>query len=168
MNYGAEVPFFRPKKLANDNARSIDVVTHVINKLEVNSEHYKYVILLQPTSPLRTNDHIDKAFEFMRFKKAKSVTSVCLAEHHPLWCNKLADNMSMENFIDINLKNARSQDLPNYYRINGAIYICECESLKTEKTFIMSNDSYAFIMSKEVSIDIDNMIDFKLAEIILS
>ena len=167
MKYGAEVPFLRPKKLASDETNSMDVVIHTLNKLEEKNEHYKYVILLQPTSPLRTNQHIDNAFEFMNDKKAKSVTSVCLAEHHPLWSNTLPEDKSMESFVDRDFRNKRSQDLAKYYRLNGAIYICETKLLQTEKNFIASSDCYAFIMSQDESVDIDNIKDFKLAELLL-
>ncbi len=167
IKYGAEIPFLRPKNLAGDRTSSIDVVLHTLNRLEENNEYYKYVILLQPTSPLRTSQHINEAFEFMNYKKAKSVTSVCLEEHHPFWSNTLPEDKSMESFIDTGLQNKRSQDLEKYYRLNGAIYICETKLLQTEKKFIASSDCYAFIMPQDESVDIDSIKDFKLAELLL-
>ena len=165
---GADIPFVRPDDLAGDAVSTIDVVLHLLKELENENDYYDYVILLQPTSPLRTNYHIDDAFEMMDSKNAKTIVSVCLTEHHPLWCNTLPEDKSMECFIDRDLHNKRSQDLEKYYRLNGAIYICETKLLQTEKTFITSSDCYAFIMPQEVSIDIDNRIDFNLAKLLLN
>ena len=159
--YGAEVPFIRPSELSNDTADSISVIKHAI---EFFDKEYDYVMMLQPTSPLRTVDDIDGAIEQLS-ESVKSVIPVAEVDHSPLWSNTLPDNLSMKNFIKDEIKNKRSQDLPTYYRLNGAIYISETSYLYKQNGF-MGNKTKAFVMSKLRSIDIDSELDFKFTELI--
>jgi CMP-N,N'-diacetyllegionaminic acid synthase len=161
---GAEVPFFRPRKLAQDSTTTLEVVVHLIQELYKKSEYYDYVVILQPTSPFRTESHIDMAFnQLMESSVANAVVSVCPVDHHPLWSNTLPKNKSMSFFLSKNIDNIRSQDLPDYYRLNGAIYISKVNTLCTEKTFFPKDTCYAFIMPQKDSIDIDTKEDFNLA-----
>ena len=161
--YGADVPFFRPRELATDEAKTVDVVLHLLDELEKVGERYDYIILLQPTSPLRTAQNIDESVELLQMKNSDAVISVCESEHPPLWCNVLPDDMSMDNFLDESVKNKRSQDLSKQYRINGAIYISSVKKLKKENSFFLSNNCIAYIMKQNVSIDIDTIDDFDFA-----
>ena len=154
----------RPDELATDTASSIDVIKHVIE----NYPKYKYIVLLQPTSPLRTEKHIDEAIELLEKKNADAVISVCEMDHSPLWSNILPENLSMENFLREDVKNKRSQDLPKYYRLNGAIYICKTDKFLEKNTFFLDQNIYAYVMDRKSSVDIDDEIDFKLAEIVLN
>lgn len=153
----------RPIELSSDTATTFDAVEHAIE----NIKYYDYVVLLQPTSPLRTEWHIDKAIEFLINKEADAIVSVCEMDHSPLWSNTLDETLSMSEFLTKSIKNKRSQDLDSYYRINGAIYICDTKKLLKEKGFFIENGIYAFKMDRETSIDIDNEIDFQLADLIL-
>lgn len=153
----------RPIELSSDTATTFDAVEHAIE----NIKYYDYIVLLQPTSPLRTEWHIDKAIEFLINKEADAIVSVCEMDHSPLWSNTLDDTLSMAEFLTKSIKNKRSQDLDSYYRINGAIYICDTKKLLKEKGFFIENGIYAFKMDRETSIDIDNEIDFQLADLIL-
>lgn len=162
--FGCEVPFVRPKELAQDETRSIDVVLHALKTLK---ESYDYVILLQPTSPLRTTQDIDEAIELCFEKKATSIIGVCEMEHSPLWANTLDETMSMENFLDDRYNNSRSQDLPTFYRINGAFYMSKVESVLKDETFFVKENIFAFLMSQEHSVDIDTKLDFVVAEAVL-
>ena len=161
--YGADIPFIRPSELATDQTTSVDVVLHLLNQLEKIEDKYDYVILLQPTSPLRTAKNIEEAIKLLRTKNSDAVISVCESEHPPLWCNTLPDDMSMDNFLDASVKNKRSQDLPKQYRINGAIYISSVKKLRKENSFFLTNNCIAYIMNQNVSIDIDTVDDFDLA-----
>ncbi|WP_187647906.1 acylneuraminate cytidylyltransferase family protein [Nitrosophilus labii] len=154
----------RPDYLASDTAKSIDVIKHAIENV---NEKYDYLVLLQPTSPLRNEKHIDEAIELLEQKKADAIISVCEAEHSPLWSNTLPDDLSMNNFLKDEIKNKRSQDLPKFYKINGAIYIYKVERLLKENSFFIKNNIYAYIMDRKNSVDIDDEVDFKLAEVIL-
>ncbi|PKQ68848.1 CMP-N-acetlyneuraminic acid synthetase [Labilibaculum manganireducens] len=165
--YGAEVPFVRPDYLSNDTATSVDVVKHSIDFYKQMGKEYSYIMLLQPTSPLRTVEDINGAVELLLEKKADSVISMCECKHSPLWTNILPEDNSINNFERDELKNVRSQDLPTYYQYNGAIYITQVDRLLEEKMFSFNTNSYAYLMSNERSIDIDTNIDKMIAEIIL-
>lgn len=155
----------RPYELATDEASTIDVIMHVLESI---NENYDYIVLLQPTSPLRNHRHIDEAIEYLFLKNAYAVVSVCEVDHSPLWTNTLPENLSMVDFIKDEIKNKRSQDLPKYYRLNGAIYICNTKKFLEEKTFFLKENIFAYIMDRKHSIDIDNEIDFKLAELLIT
>jgi CMP-N-acetylneuraminic acid synthetase len=157
---GAEV-LTRPAELATDNASSVEVVLHAIN---AQLKQYDYVILLQPTSPLRTAQHIDEAIELLFVKNANAIISVCETDHSPLWSNTLPDDGSLDNFIREEVKDKRSQDLPTYYRLNGAIYLCLINVLIENHSFISKNRCYSFIMDVSSSIDIDTQQDFELVK----
>jgi len=154
----------RPAELASDTSTTFDTIKHTIDNIKI----YDYIILLQPTSPLRTEKHINEAIELLESKNAAAIISVCEAEHSPLWSNTLLENNDMSNFLREEIKNKRSQDLPTYYRINGAIYICKTSRLLKEKTFFIKDKIYSYLMKREVSIDIDELIDFKLVEVLVN
>lgn len=158
--YGASV-IKRPQELASDTATTFDAIKHTID----NMEKYDYIVLLQPTSPLRNEKHIDEAIELLEEKNADAVISVCEMEHSPLWSNTLPEDNNMSNFLRDDIKNKRSQDLPTYYRLNGAIYICNINRMIKEKTMFLKDNIYAYKMDRKSSVDIDEEIDFKLAEI---
>lgn len=153
----------RPDELASDTATSFDAIEHAIN----NMEKYDYIVLLQPTSPLRVTEHIDGAIELLISKKADAVVSVCEMDHSPLWSNTLDNELSMKGFLKEEVLNKRSQDLETYYRLNGAIYICKTEKLLEEKSFLLKTNIFAYKMDRENSIDIDEEIDFKIAKVLL-
>jgi len=165
-NFGAEVPFMRPKELASDKAQGIKVVLHAIDWMEKNDKQNDLLMLLQPTSPLRRSEDIDKVIELLFLKEAKAIVSVCEAGHHPLWANTLPEDGCMKNFIRQEIMNKNRQELPVFYRLNGAIYLAYCNYLKEQKCFF-GEDTFAYIMPKSRSVDIDNEVDFKLAEILM-
>jgi len=170
LQYGAKVPFLRPPELATDEASSFAVVEHVILTLKetFSQGEYDYIILLQPTSPLRDELDIDGAIEFLIKKEADAVISVCEMEHSPLWSNTLPEDLAMGLFLREEIKGKRSQELDKYYRLNGAIYVCQTRRLLEEKTFFLNDNLFAYIMPMEKSMDIDTLWDFKLCEALLS
>jgi len=166
--FGAEAPFIRPKELASDKAQGIEVVLHAIEWLKKNDKRKQYnlIMLLQPTSPLRATEDIDKAIEFLFLKEAKAIVSVCEVDHHPLWANTLSEDGCMKDFIRQGVLNKNRQELPVFYRLNGAIYLAYCNYVKEQKSFL-GEKTFAYIMPRERSIDIDDEIDFELAEILI-
>ncbi len=160
QKYGA-LTIKRPDELASDIATSFDAIKHTIE----NTKKYDYVILLQPTSPLRNEKHINEAIELLEDKNADAVVSVCEMDHSPLWSNTLDDSLSMKGFLKDEVLNKRSQDLEKYFRLNGAIYICNTDKLLEEESFFLKENIFAYIMNRETSIDIDEEIDFKIAEV---
>ncbi|RUM70957.1 MAG: acylneuraminate cytidylyltransferase family protein [Sulfurovum sp.] len=161
--FGAEI-IKRPDALASDTATSFDAIKHTIE----NIEKYDYIVLLQPTSPLRSALQIDEAIELLETKEANAIVSVCEMDHSPLWSNTLPKDGNMSGFLRDEVLNKRSQDLETYYRVNGAIYICKTEKLLEEESFFLKENIYGFVMDRESSVDIDEAIDFKLAEWIIS
>lgn len=154
----------RPYELASDTASSFDAIKHTIE----NIDNYDYIVLLQPTSPLRTTRNIDEAIELLGEKNADAIVSVCEMDHSPLWSNTLDNTLTLQGFLSNEVLNKRSQDLKKYYRLNGAIYICDTKRLLQEKTFFVNDKIFAYKMDRESSIDIDEEIDFKIANILLS
>lgn len=162
--FGAEF-HIRPDELASDTASSVDVVLDVI---EQQSEIYDYLLLLQPTSPLRQSEHVDQALTSMINKSADAMVSVSECLHSPLLANTLPESGSMDDFISEVFKNKRSQDLPKYYSLNGAIYIIDTSKFINQKTFLLRENTFSYIMKPEVSVDIDTSLDFKIASFLFS
>lgn len=154
----------RPDELASDMATTFDAIKHTIENIQ---KRYDYIVLLQATSPLRDEKDIDKAIELLEQKDADAIVSVCEMDHSPLWSNTLDTTLSMNNFLKDEVLNKRSQDLQKYYRLNGAIYICKTEQLLQEKSFFLKESIFAYKMSRENSVDIDEAIDFEIAKIFL-
>ncbi|MGD8172519.1 cytidylyltransferase domain-containing protein [Vibrio sp. TRT 21S02] len=167
LNSGAEVPFIRPKNLSEDSSSSIDVILHALDHYKDKGENYDFVMLLQPTSPIRSQAHNESAIELLKSKEADAVVSVCECEHSPLWANTLPESLSMDSFISDDIKNSRSQELPLFYRLNGAIYLSRVSRLYDEKSLFLSSNVYAYLMDNESSVDIDHELDFLLAETVL-
>lgn len=155
----------RPKELASDTATTVAVIEHV---LQQNFGKFDFIVLLQPTSPLRNARHIDEAIELLAQKNADAIISVCETEHSPLWTNTLPEDGSMNFFLSSEIKNKRSQDLPQYFRLNGAIYICSVDKLNECQTLLIDKNSFAYKMTISDSVDIDTQLDFNVAEIQLN
>lgn len=164
-NYGAAVPFMRSAESASDIASSWDVVEEALAEYEKKGKFFDDFCLLQPTSPLRTAEDIQNAYTIFNKKGAIAVVSVCECEHSPLWCNTLNDNMELEGFID-SQNYLQRQALRTFYRINGAIYIVNRKEFQKNQ-FIYRENSFAYIMSQDRSIDIDSLLDFKIAETLI-
>lgn len=163
--HDAEVPFMRPAELASDTASSLDVVLHALRTLQDRGEHYDYVVILQPTSPLRTAADIDAAIELLLETRGDAVISVCETDHPPEWSNTLPPDRSMRQFYRPGIRDTRSQDLPKSYRLNGAIYIYDCARLLRTGSLQMDDSCYAYVMPRERSVDIDSEIDFEIAQL---
>ncbi|MFA5536727.1 MAG: acylneuraminate cytidylyltransferase family protein [Bacillota bacterium] len=163
---GADVPFIRPAELATDEAKGRDVYLHAMNWIGLHDRRYDLMMLLQPTSPLRRAEDIIKALELLVRKQGEAVVSVCETEHHPWWSNILPSDLSMVNFLGEGSKNLNRQQLPHYYRLNGAIYCGYWDFVLNNENWYGSK-TYALIMPQEHSIDIDTSIDWKLASIML-
>lgn len=166
INFGAEVPFLRPEELATDKSPSIDAILYTVNKLKKKYNYLpSYVCLLQCTSPLRKGKHIDEAFLKLKETNMDSIVSVCEAEVNPYWSN-VFNGDKLDYFLEEGKIITRRQDLPKVYRMNGAIYIIKTEVLMEKKTFEPEKLT-GYIMESIDSVDIDNEIDFILAEAII-
>jgi CMP-N,N'-diacetyllegionaminic acid synthase len=166
--FGADVPFLRPDKIAEDNTLDMPVYEHALAWLADNEHFYPDIIVwLRPTVPLRSAEDIEKALDLLIKKKPDWVRSVCEVEHHPYWMYKLNDNR-MESFIDgIQIEHyMRRQLLPPAYRLNGAVEVT-WRSTILEKKRLYSGVIEAYIMPGDRSIDIDREMDFMFLETIM-
>lgn len=158
--YGATVPGLRSPELATDSAGSAELILEILDKLQLDQGDFT---LLQPTSPLRSSADLAEALDLFDQKQAKSVVSVCAMDHSPLWSNVLPPDSSLEHFLRPEVLTKRRQDLPDYYRLNGAIYIAK-NSFFREHLDFFGPGSYAYVMPISRSVDIDVLEDFEYAE----
>jgi CMP-N-acetylneuraminic acid synthetase len=167
--FGAEVPFMRPEELALDDTPSIEVLIHAARELTEGKENrWTHLACLQPTSPLRSAENIREAVKLLEEKQADAIISVCKSEHSPLWSNTLPASLSLDGFIQPEVEKTPSQQLPAYYRLNGALYLCHIQRMLEERTLFLKSGAYAYVMSREDSVDIDDQVDFDLAGIYLA
>ena len=157
-SYDINIENLRPDHLSTDSSSSDEVILHELK----DSKNFDIVCMLQPTSPLRDFEDIDLAFEnFFKFK-AKALVSVYHNKHSPFWSFKLKNAFLESLFPELDI-NKRRQDLPETYMLNGAIYISKVNHFKKNQSFL-TNQTIAYIMSEDKSIDIDNIDDFLRAE----
>lgn len=165
LAYGAEV-IPRPLELAQDDTPSLPVYKHAINYLEqIENFHPDIIVILQPTSPLRTVKDIDRAIQKFLETECDSVVSVCEVEHSPHWIYTLEGD-SLKPVIEGGEKITRRQDAPETCRLNGAIYVTYRDIIM-EQNRVLGGDMRAYIMPVERSVDIDTGIDLKLAELLM-
>lgn len=161
IRFGALVPFLRPDYLATDSALISDVLTHLIKTLAKAGQEYENMILLQPTSPLRTARHVLEAWTLYEQEQFTCLASV-KPLHMPL--NTLVlknDSGLIKNFYDLG---GNRQETAELYQLNGAIYICKIETfLQTGR--LVSDSCGIYEMPEADSIDIDSLTDFNEAQI---
>ncbi len=158
----------RPASLAADDTPMIAVVKHVLRALESN-EGYRpsLTVLLQPTSPLRRGFHIDEALDLQSCEKADSVIGVTAvpAHHHPGWQFEVGQGRALQLYggRPISELPTRRQDLVATYCPNGAIYVFKTE-VAVEQSTLYGDRCLGYLMSGEMSVDIDSDEDLYLAE----
>lgn len=166
IQYGADAPFLRSEANSSDSAGSWDVIREVIDKLKAMGEEYDEIMLLQATSPLRSQEDIVNAVNLLYEKKGEAVVSLTECDHSPIWCNTLPQDKCMDHFDREEFKDMPRQMLPTYYRYNGAIYLVTARELQNTEHMLERN-CYAYIMPQDRSIDIDTALDFLIAETIM-
>lgn len=159
--YGADVPFLRPEEYAADTSRTIDAVLHAICWLERNGEHYDILLLLQPTQPLRTAEDIDEALEIFMKAEGQPVVSVSEVKEHPILIRTIGEDGKLVHLLN-QLSTVRRQDMSVFYRVNGCIYINLIDELMENTSF--NDNPVPFVMTREHSVDIDELSDIALAE----
>jgi len=164
LKFGAKSFFLRPEYLATDNAKAIDNYLYTINRLNDEFEYnVKNFIVLQPTSPLRTSEDIDGAIELFNHKKADSVVSYT-AEHHPVeWHKYITEDGKFENIFNEALLNRQDYQISHFP--NGAIFVFDYELIKRKQYY--SDNSYAHVMPRSRSIDVDTLEDFEYVEFLI-
>lgn len=160
--------YHRPISLAKDDTKMVDVVLNVLNDFKNKTNNFpENFILLQPTSPLRSTIDIDKSFELFLKTQSNSLASVSKMIEHPFECVKLNKNNWSYLETPSEKKYRRQEYEENFFFINGAIYILKTDFFLKNKAFLFEGQTTLFKMPQERSVDIDNLIDFEKAKIIL-
>ena len=161
-DWGCEVPFIRPKELSQDHTPGIDPVLHALMLLP----GYDYIVLLQPTSPLRNAADIDSCIEICVKHGVSSCVSVTEPDASPYWMYHLGSQNQLIPLFTEGAVFSRRQDLPKTYSLNGAVYVARCSVLISRRTFV-GEDTVAYIMPKIRSVDIDTELDLEYARAII-
>ena len=165
--FGAEIPFMRPAVLAGDDTSSFAVIEHALDWLKQESDLPDYILLLQPTSPLRTAADINNALTLAAEWNSDSVVSVSKCSPHPLLARTIRRDGTLEELFKAEDGYQRRQDLPPAYAINGAIYLNRPGSLYATRSLVPPG-AHAYVMPPERSIDVDTQWELELAHLLLS
>ena len=171
--FGCEVPFRRPSELATDSATSDLVLIHALDYLD---EAFDFLVLLQPTSPLRTTADIDGAIESCVRYGAPACVAMCESAKPIEWMFHVADDGRIRPIlreispvrrreVPASLVLKRRQELRASFVINGAVYVARVDWYKRHRTFV-SPETIAWRMPPERSIDIDTQLDLVIAQAI--
>ena len=165
-NCGVQVSSLRPAHLASDTASSMDFIEYTINLLEEQGKKFDYLILLEPTSPLRDVKDIDESIEMLiDHPTAKSVVGVCKSEgQHPISLTKINDGF-LVTYIERN-KSVRRQELEELYFFEGTVYATSIEGFRQYRLFY-HKECLAYIVPKWKSFEVDDFIDFTIIEAIM-
>ena len=145
----------------------MDAVHHALEWIKSNDKVYDYVQYIFPTAPLRTSDDLLNGIETLLVNRADMVISVCKTDHPAQWMNTLPADKSLTGFVKPEYRNTNNQKLPQTYRINGAIYVAKWDIFYNKLDW-MEQNTIAYIMPRERSVDIDTELDFRLAEVLMS
>ena len=167
-NAGLKVPFKRPAELASDTAGSDQVILHALDYYESQNKKVDAIVLLQPTSPFRTAQHVREALA-MYSGEEDMILGVKETKSNPYY---LLVEENEEGYLHKSKKLpahiTRRQDAPKVYEINGAIYIINAASMKLKQSLSKFEKIKKYVMSEEDSLDLDTPLDWKFAELILS
>lgn len=156
----------RPAELAADTTRAEPVLTHALEYMQQQEMLPELVVYLQPTSPLRTADHLNRAFSLFADKNVGALVSVHPIDNKVLKAYVLDDNGFLTGIRNNGYPNFNRQDLPQVYMSNGAIYIFRSKEFLTHQSFFVEK-TIPFVMTPEESIDIDFVEDIVMVDRIL-
>lgn len=165
--WGAEAPFLRPAAMAGDDSPHVLAVLHALEWL-IERERVRpdYLVLLQPTSPLRSPADIDAAIHLAMERRAEAVVSVSETHDHPMLARRIRADGALESFVPCDLAYPRRQDLPKAYALNGAVYVFRVESLLVRRALDVPG-ALGYVMPADRSLQVDTPWDLRLAELIL-
>jgi N-acylneuraminate cytidylyltransferase len=161
--HSGDVPFKRPAHLSGDATTTIEVAFHAIEQLP----GFDVLVILQPTSPLRTTEDIDTSLEKLISTGAVSCVSVTEPDKSPYWAYRIGENDRVIPVIDAELARCRRQDLPAAYVLNGAVFVAHIQWLMEHRSFVGA-DTVVHIMPRERSLDIDTLLDLQICETVMS
>jgi len=162
---GATVPWLRPENLATDEATSVDVALHALDWYEAENDTVDGLLLLQPTSPFRTSETIQRGIQLFDSHGRRPVIGVSPARDHPMWTFK-EQGEYLVPFLEHPAFGSRSQDLQPAFGINGSFYLISPERLRSSHSFIGSRTIPLHVSSQKEALDIDLQSDFDLASLL--
>ena len=166
--YGAITPFIRPENMARDNSPIREALAHTFDFFDKRAETFDLFALIQATSPFTTSADLDCSVSVLRNEpRVKSVISVTEADVPPVWCNTLDETLSMKDFLSKEIRQKNRQELPQYYRVTGAVRIARWADFRASNYDWYFDDSKAVIIDRARSIDIDSEEDFAYAEFLM-
>ena len=166
--YGAKVPFYRPKKISKDNSPPQEALVHGLELYEkISKKKFDYIVEIMCTNPLKNSKDIDSCIKKLHKTKADTVISVQrLYDHHPIRIKKIKNDRIFDFILSENERTRRQDLRPKAYIRNGSIYAISRNTLKKNKSKI-GKISRPYIMPDNRSINIDEKIDFLIAELML-
>lgn len=163
LNLDAEVPFMRPRELALDSTPGIDPVIHAIENLP----KYDWILLLQPTSPLRVAEDIEAIYKLCVDNQSPSAVSVTeVGSNHPYWMYGQDQNGYLYPFVNNRPVVSCRQSFPRAYSVNGALYLARTDWLLRGRSFI-GPETLGYTMPRERSVDLDTDFDWRMAELLM-
>lgn len=162
--YGVDVPYLRPKYLSTDKSLVEDSIFHMLKWIEKKDKKYDYVCVVQCSTPMIVADDFYNVVVLLNKRKAKMIVSVSKTPCNINWVRKLEKDLSMKNFFNVCKTNC--QQFEETYILNGAIYMGEWDIFYNKKNYYTKN-TFAYIMPRERSYDIDDIDDLKLVEFFL-
>jgi CMP-N,N'-diacetyllegionaminic acid synthase len=168
LQCGAQVPFIRPAELATDTSLAVPTIQHAVQEMEkIQDGKYDYIIMLQPTAPLRTSEDLIKALTQLIESKADGIISIVHVDNwHPMKMKRFVENWLID-YEKPPMENPPRQILPPVYMVNGAIYATRRDVFIDRGSF-QGDRCLGYIMPPERSVNIDNEIDFMIAEYMLN
>lgn len=161
LHYGAQVPFLRPSELATDTSKTIDALLYTVERLKEQGSSYDYLLLLQPTQPIREAFHLTEAIEMLIDSKQTSLVSVSPVKEHPILMRTIDTDGHLLSLLNMP-STVRRQDFPNVYKVNGSIYLNRIDASFHSDTSLNDN-LVPYIMDSQYAIDIDSLEDLKQA-----
>lgn len=170
LHAGAGVPFIRPPHLALDTSSSMDVVQHALDELHAAGEHYDYVVMLEPTSPLTTSTDVDAALTQLHSARAiaDSIVGIARVEAtHPEYDVRRTENGLLSPYLAPDFRSLRRrQDIEELYFFEGSVYISDVEVFRRERSFYHSR-TMGYLVPRWKSLEIDELVDLHLAEVLI-
>lgn len=166
--YGAEVPFMRPKELATDNSPTIDAIMHALDWFESRGNYFDILVLLEPTSPLRKDGDIDNAIKLFLDNLGNADSLISLGEvqlENPYIMKKIEDGY-VKPLLYTNSQHHQRQQLPKAYFPYGVIYLSKTITLKKYKT-VYQEKTIPYFIERWQNYEIDDIYDFIAIEAIL-
>lgn len=165
LQYGAAVPFLRPAELALDTSKTIDCMLYTIENMKELGKTYDYVVLLQPTQPIRKPGDIDNAISTLINSNQESLASVTPVSEHPILMRTITKEGTLQSLLPIS-STVRRQDFPAVYKVNGSIYVNRINENFNSSTSLNDN-LLPFFMDALYSVDIDSYEDLERAKMSL-